>query len=166
LTRSAPRTSIELRNHLCCRDRSETPLSRLLTKSAKKTGSSALLGGRLRRSLARLSRFQRHHCIIFPIENRSFSERQSAQERHAANRHGRCGGAAASCVQVCRRPLFPEYATARKPTALKRLRQNFGWQPCPPIRWLTRLRAAGSSSPGIHYCATQANFFDPDQTFD
>ena len=68
-------------------------------------------------------------CVATRVHNFSGREsflpgRQSAQERHAANRHGRCGEAAASYVQVCRRPVFPEYATARKRTAMKRLRQG------------------------------------------
>lgn len=56
---------------------------------------------------------------------------QSAQESPDANRYGRCGGVAASCVQVCRRAVFPECATARKRTPLKRLRQDFGRQHMP-----------------------------------
>ena len=46
---------------------------------------------------------------------------------------------------------IPEYATARKRTALKRLRQDFDRQPWPSIRWLTKLRAARSDGPGIRY---------------
>ena len=75
---------------------------------------------------------------------------QSAQERHDANRHGRCGGVLASCVQVCRRAVFPECATARKRTALNASGLRSAAMPR-PIRWLTKLRAARSSNHGIHY---------------
>ena len=44
LTGSAQRAGIEGRSHHCRRERSETPGSRLLSKAAKKTGSSALWG--------------------------------------------------------------------------------------------------------------------------
>jgi hypothetical protein len=61
--------------------------------------------------------------------------------RAVATRHGRCGGSAASCVQVCRRAAFPE-PTARKRAALKCLHHDSpGGQPCPrTTRWLTKLR--------------------------
>ena len=164
--------------------REAEPTSRLLAKVAKKAGSSASWGERLRRSLTRftsclvtrLHNFPakesflpgRHFFMVSPGEVASpflstapavpapyvlasFGERlellvvagaprthasvplqfQSAQERHDANRHGRCGGVLASCVQVCRRRYSPECATARKRKALNGLRQDFGRRPCP-----------------------------------
>ena len=123
LTRRARRAGIEGRSHHCRRERSETPRSRLLSKAAKKTGSSALWG-KIAPKPDKVAA-----CVATRVHNFRGREsflpgRQSAQERHAANRHGRCGGAAASYVQVCRRPVFPKYATARKRTVLKRLRQG------------------------------------------
>ena len=146
LTRSAQRTTVKGR---CRRERSETAL-RVVPRSLKRQ-APAPLGGKDAPKPDKVIA-----CLATPLHN--FPGRESflpgrhfAQERHGTNRHGRCDAAAASCGQVCRRPVFPEYATARKRTALKRLRQNFGRQPCPPIRWLTKLRAARSSGPGIHY---------------
>ena len=133
----------------CRRERSETAL-RVVPRSLKRQ-APAPIGGKDAPKPDKVIA-----CLATPLHN--FPGRESflpgrhfAQERHGANRHGRCDAAAASCGQVCRRPVFPEYATARKRTALKRLRQNFGQQPCPPIRWLMKLRAARSSGPGIHY---------------
>jgi hypothetical protein len=57
---------------------------------------------------------------------------------------------AASDAQVCRSPAFPECATMRKQTALKRLRQDFGRQ-THPKRLVNEAAAAGSDGPGIQY---------------
>ncbi|MGY2905163.1 hypothetical protein ACVWVY_004184 [Bradyrhizobium sp. URHC0002] len=95
----------------------------------------------------------------FPGRESFLPERHSAQEGHDANRHGRCGVAAVSYVQVCRSRYSPS-TKRHKRTALKPLRQGFGRQPWPDAivnEATLHDRMALASIIG----ATQANYFEP-----